>query len=87
MTETQLAQLSHRLTHAVTAYDIKQSRRKGYNGYALSLYLGACQECMRAIKTTGDIRSALTTSFCGRLLDVVLRAVGETPSTDAEQRY
>jgi hypothetical protein len=38
--EAELSNLTDKLAHALTAYDIKQSKRKGYNVYALAQYLG-----------------------------------------------
>lgn len=87
MTPEETARLSFKLTHAVTDYDRKQSTRKGYNAYALSHYLGACQEAMTRIEAGIPIRQALCHHFCGLLLDKVLKAVGEPKSTDSEQRY
>lgn len=81
------APLNHKITHAVTEYDRKQSTRKGYSIYALSHYLGACQETATDVDSGIPLRQALTAHFCGRLLDVVLKAVGEAKSTDTEQRY
>ncbi len=79
--------LNHKLTHAVTEYDRKQSKRKGYNMYALSHYLGACQEIAKEVDTGVNIRKACVEHLTGRLLDVVLKAIGEAPSTDSEQRF
>lgn len=84
--------LHFKLVSAVTDYDRKQSARyasKGpgfYNIYALSHYLGAVQEAENKIAQGVPVRKALTQHFTGRLLDVVLKAVGEAPSTREEQR-
>ena len=78
--------LRHRLTHAVTEHDRRQQKRKGYNMYALAHYLGACQSAITEIEAGTPIRTAVVGHFCGRLLDVVLKAVGESPSTGDEQR-
>jgi hypothetical protein len=77
----------HKLSHAVTEYDRKQSTRKGYNMYALSLYLGAVQNAETEADAGIDLRKALVHNFTGRLLDVVLTAVGLPKSTDQEQRF
>ncbi len=81
------ALLNHKITHAVTEYDRRASTRKGYNMYALSIYLGACQETAADYDSGVPLRRALVSHFTGRLLDAVLKAVGEPKSTDAEQRY
>lgn len=85
MTPEETAKLRHTLTHAVTEYDRKQSKRKGYNIYALAHYLGAVQEAMAELGLD-TLRDTLVEHFNGRLLDVVLKAVGEAPSTREEQR-
>ena len=84
--------LNFKLVSAVTEYDRKQEARyrsKGpgfYNIYALSHYLNAVQEAEKEIKQGVPVRKALVNHFNGRLLDVVLKAVGEAPSTREEQR-
>lgn len=77
---------------AVTEYDKKQlhkhlkNERFYYNPCALSLYHDAVDRTCEAIQQGQDTRSALVDNFCGRLLDIVLKSVGEPKSTDAEQR-
>ncbi len=83
--------LNTQLVHAVTEYDRREQRkaaRHGYrfNHYALAHYLGACADVAAEVKAGAPVRQALVSHFCGRLLDVVLRAAGEPKSTDAEQR-
>lgn len=76
----------NKLLHAVTQYDMKQSRKKYYNHYALAQYLMAVDRARDAMADDGlTLRQALVTSFNGRLLDVCLKAVGEAPSTQQEQ--
>ena len=75
------------LVHAVTEYDRKQSTRKGYNMWALPQYLRAIDNVEREIADGMELRPAITHNFCGRLLDVVLKSVGLSQSTDAEQRF
>lgn len=77
----------HKLTHALTEYDRKQSTRKYYNRYALPQYFGALQSVTEAVDGGQSLRKALTDNFCGRLLDVLLKSVGEPKSTDSEQRF
>lgn len=74
------------LLHAVTQYDIKQSRKKYYNVYALAQYLMAVDRARDAMADDGlDLRAALVSCFNGRLLDVCLKAVGLPTSTRQEQ--
>ena len=75
-----------KLSLALTAYDRKQSARPGYNRYAIAHYLHAIHEAVAEIEAGKPVRAALVDHFCGRLLDIALRAVGESKSTDAEQR-
>lgn len=77
----------HKITHALTVYDEKESRKKYHNINALSLYFASLQDTVEpALAKGATLRQALCRGFCGRLLDVVLKAVGEPKSTDAEQR-
>ena len=82
MTESQRNQL----LHAVTQYDIKESRKKYYNIYALAQYIMAVDRARDTMADDGlDLRAALITCFNGRLLDVCLKAVGLPTSTKQEQ--
>lgn len=75
------------LSHAVTEYDRKESTKKYYNHYALALYLKAVQDTMAEVNSGTPVRKALTHNFNGRLLNVVLKAVGEAGATKEEQRF
>ena len=86
METTMIDTIHYKLLHAVTDYDRKQSTEPGYNVYALSLYLGAIDRAERRIEEGQSLRQALVASFTGRLLTVVLKAVGEPKATDTEQR-
>lgn len=78
--------LHYTLVHAVTEYDRKQQGKRGYNIWALPQYLGAVETAEQRIAEGKTTREALVASFCGRLLDVVLKSVGEAKSTREEQR-
>lgn len=75
-----------KVIHALTAYDRKQEGKRGYNMYALAMYCEASTKAEVAVHAGATWRDALVKNFCGRLLDIALKAVGETKSTDAEQR-
>ncbi len=81
-----------KITHAVVEYDQKElarsikNSRAYYNPNAIALYLNAVDRACEKIQQGQDTRSALVDCFCGRLLDKVLKSVGEPKSTDAEQR-
>lgn len=70
-----LFKLRKTLVSALTEYDRKQSKRKHYNPNALALYFAALDEAWEYYETNGDIVKALEMYFCGRVLDVVLKAV------------
>lgn len=79
--------LQDTLVHTVTAYDMKQQGKRGYNMYALPQYLGAVERVMGEINAGTPVRKALTNNFSGRLLDRLLKSVGEATSTREEQMY
>ena len=72
------------LVHAVTEYDRKQSTRQGYNHYALGQYLMRIDDVEKDIAEGTPIRAALLNGFSGRLLDHLLKAVGEPKFTKDE---
>ena len=76
-----------KMVHAVTEYDRKQSAKRSYSIYALGHYLTAIDETCRDIAEQHiSIRAALASHFTGRLLDVVLKSVGEPKFTEDERR-
>lgn len=95
-TPTGRARLDATLAHVVTDYDRRElarslkpgrgGRRGYYNPYALPQYLQGVQHAGAALDTGQPLRAALLGAFCGRLLDHLLRAVGEDASTREEQR-
>ena len=76
----------YKLINAVTAYDRRQSTRKGYNRFALGMYMGSVNRIVEEVNAGESLRVAATHNFCGRLLDVVLRAIDEPVSSRDEQR-
>lgn len=74
------------LVHAATAYDRKESSKKGYNHYALAIYLGRIQDIEKDIAAGEPLRAALLAGFTGRLLDCLLVAVGEPKFTKEEMQ-
>jgi hypothetical protein len=73
------------LAHVVTEYDRKQEGKRGYNMYALPQYLNGVSDVMEEVGKGYSVRSAITNTFTGRLADVLLRAVKESPTTREEQ--
>lgn len=81
------------LAHAVTEYDRKEEtkhqknpKRRYHNPYALGQYLQAVTRAVDDIEQGVPLRKAIVGHFTGRLLDRCLIAVGESKSTDREQR-
>ena len=70
---------------ALVKYDERQAKRKYYNAYAMGHYMQALGNAKEYMKEGDTLRQAVCKSFCGKLLDVVLKAVGETPSLKTEQ--
>lgn len=71
------------LVHAATQYDIRQSRGKRYNAYALAQYFMRIDEVEQDTKAGADPRQALCAAFSGSLLNAMLKAIGATaPSRD-----
>jgi hypothetical protein len=80
-------ELTHfRIVNALTSYDRKASTRKFHNPYALGQYFQALECAEAQVDGGATLRDALVKNFCGRLLDVVLRSVGEQVSTKQECR-
>lgn len=73
------------LVHAATEYDRTQLGKRSYNIYALSQYLGAVDRTMAEVDKGTPIRQALLNNFQGRLLDRLLKAVGEPKFTKDER--
>jgi hypothetical protein len=78
-------EIEARLIQALTAYDRKQSTRRGYNPYALGQYFERVENIMRDIAGGATPRQAIIAGFTGRLQDAALRAIGEPIAGDAEQ--
>ena len=71
-----------RLMHALTVAD----RRQKSNPYALAHYCGALQHAEELMADGADLRAALKTAFCGRLVSQLVKAAGLPPLTEAEIR-
>lgn len=78
--------IEHKLTHALTEYDRKQSSRRGYNHYALARYMRLATDVAQAIDKGEHPRNAARSRCCDRLLAVVLRSLGESAPTTEEAR-
>lgn len=74
------------LIHAATAYDRKEEKKLGYNHYALAQYLMRIDDVEADIAAGTSTRAALLAAFNGRLLDAMLKAVGEPKFTREEMQ-
>ena len=77
-------QIHAALTHALTLYDQKEAKKKGYNRYALGIYFQRLEEIMADIERGADPRQAIVAGFDGRLADACCRAIGATITTKKE---
>ena len=75
-----------KIVSALLAYDARQSK-KYYNRYALPQYLGALERAETDAANGSTLRQALVTNFSDRLLDTVLKAIGEAPASLNELHY
>ena len=69
-----------KLISAATAFDRKQSTKRGHNPYALAIYFERIDLVCKEIDGGKPIRQALLDGFNDRLLDHLLKSVGESPA-------
>lgn len=77
--------LHQKLFLALTKYDQRESRKRFHNPYAMGHYCIALQHADKLMAAGRTPRQAILGTFCGRLLDTCLRAIGEAPATSDEQ--
>ena len=77
----------NKLSSALIQYDEKERKKKYYNKNAIALYLQALDRAVDDVAAGHTIRRALCLNFNGRLLDILLKAIGEEKSTLQEQRF
>lgn len=70
--------LRAKLAHAATAYDRRRQNRKGHNPYALPQYFAAIDNAVFLMAAGSTPRKALCEVFNDRLLDCLLKAIGES---------
>lgn len=85
MSDFNPTELCHALQHAVTRYDRKQENKRGYNRYALAIYLGRVDEVFNRMAEGSNLRDAICRTYNDRLVDHVLKAVHEQPMTKEER--
>ena len=65
-----------KMVHAVTDYDRKQLKRKDFNPYALAQYFEAIGYAESDVVKYGmSLELAINDHFCGRLEQVLLKAI------------
>lgn len=74
-----IPELDAKLALALTAYDMKQSKRAGYNPHALGLYLDRLHTVRELLEAGLPLRRVLLHAFCDRLCDALLKSIGEAP--------
>jgi hypothetical protein len=62
--------------HAVTRYDRRHEGKRGYNPYALGLYMIRAAETCKRIEAGEPIREAIPQDFNDRLADHLLKWFG-----------
>ena len=76
-----------KIFNALTEYDRKQSTKRGYNPYALGHYAKALKSVATDMEHGApSLRVAVLVNFSDRLLDCVLRSVGEAKFTREEMQ-
>ena len=76
--------IKNQLVSAATQYDQRQSRKASYNPYALGQYFARIDEVCADVEAGASPRAALCAGFHDRLLDVLLKAIGEKPHNREE---
>ena len=71
---------------ALTAYDDRERRKRGYNRYAFAQYLMRLDEIEADVAAGTPWRAAIIAALDGRLRDACLRAIGEPKASDEEDR-
>jgi hypothetical protein len=59
--------LHAQLDHYLTQWDIKQSTKRGYNPFALGIYLRQAERIAKAVDQGVTISDAIDVHFCDRL--------------------
>jgi hypothetical protein len=76
--------IKDKLISALTAYDAKQAKKKGYNQWALPQYFERADQIWMDICAGADVRSAIIAGFNGPLVDYCLRSLGLAVTTPEE---
>ena len=69
------AETHHRLIHAVTNWDRKQSTKRGFNPYALAQYFQALDETLALVDAGKTWQQAISATFNDRLETFLIRSL------------
>lgn len=72
-----MSNLATHLAHAVTRYDRMQEGKKGYNRYALGIYLGRVNDIVEEVAHGVQLQAALNDGFNDRLRDFVINYMAD----------
>jgi hypothetical protein len=59
--------LHSRLDHYLTQWDIKQSTKRGYNPFALGIYLERAERVAADVANGSTVSDAIDVHFCDRI--------------------
>jgi hypothetical protein len=65
--------LHSRLDHYLTQWDIKQSAKRGYNPFALGIYLERAERVAMDVANGSTVSDAISVHFCDRIAAMLLR--------------
>lgn len=77
-------EIKARLVATAMQFDLKASKRRGYNPWAIAQYLERIDLVCAEITLGTKVRDALLNGFNDRLLTAMLKAVGEPDFTPGE---
>jgi len=64
---TNIMNLHSQLDHYLTQWDIKQSTKRGYNPFALGIYLERAEDLAKDVAQGATISDAIDVHFCDRI--------------------
>ena len=59
--------LNAQLDHCLTQWDIRQSTKRGYNPFALGIYLERAEKLAKDVDQGATISDAIDVHFCDRI--------------------
>lgn len=80
-------EIKNKLIAAATEYARKQAKKKGYNPYALGIYLNRIEEIISDIENGAGVQDALGAGFSGTLLNHLAKAVQVSAAESGKYFY